>query len=133
MNASIACTLVSRIIYDDEMTASSMGSNCLNAENACFNHGISTSILTLIWTIWMRSEMKILSFCMGDCLSFEHDLLNLSRHDEDPWDLKYKLLLDHDRCLHLSSLLGDLGSSFCFGVQDLDKDLECLPLEWGGD
>ena len=48
MNVSVTCALESRIAYDDEMTACSRGSDCLNAENACFNHGISTWILTLI-------------------------------------------------------------------------------------
>ena len=64
VNTSVACTLVDRIAYDDEMTASSRGSDCLNAENTCFNHGILTWILTLIWTICLRSEMKILSSCV---------------------------------------------------------------------
>ena len=54
-----------------------------------------------------------------------------------PWDLVCELLLDCDRCLHLSSLLGDLDrlhqSFFCFGVWDLDQDFEHLPLEFGGD
>ena len=57
VNASGTCILVSKTVYDDEMTASSKGSNCLNAENACPNHGIW--ILTLILTICLRSEMKI--------------------------------------------------------------------------
>ena len=68
VNTSSTCILVSRIIYDDEMTASLKGSDCLNAENACSNHGIWTWILTSIWTliltICLRSEMKILSSCV---------------------------------------------------------------------
>ena len=68
LNASSTCILVSRIIYDDGMIASSKGSDCLNAENACSDHGIWTWILTLIWTliltIYLRSEMKIPSSCM---------------------------------------------------------------------
>ena len=64
MNASGTCVLVSRITYDDEMTASSKGSNCLNAKNACSDHGIWTWILTLILTICLRSEMKTPSSCM---------------------------------------------------------------------
>ena len=63
VNASVTCTLVSRITYDDEMTASLRGSNCLNAKNTCFDHGISTWILTSIWTICLRSKIKILSSC----------------------------------------------------------------------
>ena len=59
VNTSFACTLASRIAYDDEMTASSRGSDCLNAENASFDHGILTSI----WTVCLRNEMKILSSC----------------------------------------------------------------------
>ena len=46
VNTSCACVLVSRIVYDVEMTISWKGSNCLNAENACFDHGIWTWILT---------------------------------------------------------------------------------------
>ena len=46
VNTSGACILVSRITYDDEMTASSEGSNCLNAKNACSYHRIWTWILT---------------------------------------------------------------------------------------
>ena len=41
------------------------------------------------------------SLLCSDHLSFECDLLDLFRCDEDPWDLEYELLLDHDRCLCL--------------------------------
>ena len=69
VNASIACTLASRIAYDDEMTASLRGSDCLNGKNAFFNHGILTWILTLIWTIRLRIEMTILSCTVTACPS----------------------------------------------------------------
>ena len=99
MNASGSCILVSRIVYGDEMNVSLKGSDCLNAENACSDHGILTSILT----VCLKSEMKII-LLHGECLSFKCDLLDLFRCDEDPWDLGYELLLDGDQCLHLSSL-----------------------------
>ena len=40
VNASGACVLVSRIVYGVKVTVSWKGSDCLNAENACSNHGI---------------------------------------------------------------------------------------------
>ena len=64
MNTSCACILVSRIIYVVEMTVSWKGSDCLNAKNACSNHGIWTWTLTSILTVCLGSEMKILSSCM---------------------------------------------------------------------
>ena len=80
VNASGACVLVSRIVYGVKMTVPWKGSDCLNAENACSDHGIWTWILISIWTICLGSEMKM----HGDHLSFERDLLDLFRHDEDP-------------------------------------------------
>ena len=63
VNAHGACILVSKIIYDDEMTASLKQSDCLNAKNACSDHGIWTWILTSILTVCPRSKMKIPSSC----------------------------------------------------------------------
>ena len=59
MNASCTCVLVSKIIYDVKMTVSWKGSDCLNAQNACFDHAIWTSI----WTFCLGSEMKNLPSC----------------------------------------------------------------------
>ena len=68
----------------------------------------------------------------GDHLSFECDLLDLFKCDEDPWDMECESLLDCDRCLHLD--LDRLHQSFFhFRVWDLDRDFESLSLEWGGD
>ena len=64
MNVSGTCVLVSRIIYGVEMTVSWKGSDCLNAKDACSDHGIWTWILISILTICLGSEMKILSSCV---------------------------------------------------------------------
>ena len=104
MNAFCTCTLVNKIIYDVEMTVFWKGSNCLNGR-IC---------LLLPWDLDL--DLDLLSeeqdedslLLWGDHLSFECDLLDLFRCDEDPWDLKCDLLLNHDQCLHLSALLEDL-------------------------
>ena len=59
MNTSCTCVLVSRIVYDVEMTVFSKGSDCLNGKNTYCGPEISTLILTSC----LRSEMKILSSC----------------------------------------------------------------------
>ena len=66
VKVSCTCVLVSRIIYDVEMTVFSKGSDCLNGKNTCSGPGILTSILTSC----LRSKMKILSSCgVIACLS----------------------------------------------------------------
>ena len=115
VNTSCACILVSKITYD--------------AKNVCSDHGIWTWIWTLSLTFCLSDSFPL----CGNHLSFKRNLLDLFWHDEDPWDLEYELLLDHDLCLHLLSLLGDLDqlrwSFFCFGVWDWDL---CFFLGGGG-
>ena len=105
MNASSTCGLVGRIIYCDEMIASSKGSHCLNAGMPLQSRDIDLDLdlnLEHLSEKWDEESLPQ----HGDHLSFE--CLDLFRCDEDLLDLGYELLLDHDRCLHLSSLLGDL-------------------------
>ena len=119
VNASCICALVIRIIYYVEMTVFWKGSDFEWWECLLLPWDLDRDLDLLSEE---RDEDSLLLW--GDHLSFEHDLLDLFRCNEDPWDLECDLFLNCDQCLCLSSLLEDLDqlrrSFFHFRVWDLD-------------